>query len=333
MSAFWETGESNPRTVVQDAAPVDLRGVARRRVKRLAAESALRLLGPPRTWLTPPSLTGLCYHGVVRSTQEARKYYDPRLLTSRGFLSRQLELVSRWFDLIPASHATPAMHCGAVVTFDDAFVNILSNAVELLQHWRVPATTFVNDSTTGGDCLWHDVLGEAAPEPRAAQRRVCELKRAGRDEIEQAVAACGGRTAGPRGRYMSWDQLRGWMAAGFDVGGHTRHHYVITQLDDEELSAEVHGNRAAIARALGTPPVAFAFPNGDHDRRTRVAALDAGYSVAFEIQDQPGEPDAFSLPRRNICDAMCADEHGDFSAALFLAEITGILRRPAWSLP
>ena len=47
------------------------------------------------------------------------------------------------------------------------------------------------------------------------------------------------------------------------------------------IDREVAGSREALADILGQPPMAFAYPNGDHDGRSRRAVSRAGYAVAF----------------------------------------------------
>lgn len=329
--AFWTHRGTEPLSVVASAAPSGLRGAAKRRLKRLAAESALRVAGPPKAWTTPPPLAGLCFHHIVTSRAEATAYYDPWLLTSATYLDRQMELVSRWFNPVPAEPEAAATPCGAVVAFDDAFRSVAQHATPTLRRWRIPAVAFVNDSTTNGGCLWHDVIAATCPDNDAARRRVAELKNSDAEAVERAVEACGGRSAGPRDLYMSWDELRSWIDAGMSVGGHSSRHYILVHLDDDTLRDEIRTNRSIISRKLGVIPVAFAYPNGEHDGRVREAVRDAGYMAAFEIEDQDGPDGPFTLPRRNICDAMCTDERGRFSPALFLAEITGLLRGVQWS--
>ncbi len=297
----------------------------------MAAEAMLRLQGPPLSWARPPAVVGLAYHGVVQDRAEALSYYDPHLLTSTAFFDLQMELVSRWLRPTAAGDVRLSDACQAVVGFDDAFTIILRNAIPTLHRWRIPATTYVNDATTDGACLWHDVIGSACPSPTAAYHRVRELKGASVRQVEEAVAACGGRQRGPLDRYMSWDELRKWRAEGMEVGGHTTTHYILTYVDDETREQEVRGNRSAIARNLGVVPATFAYPNGDHDGPTRQAIKDAGYEFAYEVEGTGDGTDPLSLPRRNICDAMCTDEDGYFSPALFLAEITGMVPKPTRS--
>ena len=74
-------------------------------------------------------------------------------------------------------------------------------------------------------------------------------------------------------RPSEWSALVG---LGMRVGAHSVSHPRLTQLDDDDLRAEVEGSIDAVRR-LGEP-VAFAYPDGAYDERVVIAVRQAAVS-------------------------------------------------------
>jgi len=70
---------------------------------------------------------------------------------------------------------------------------------------------------------------------------------------------------------------------GFDVGGHTQTHPVLTELPATKLKAEIAGSRSDLAKRLGTPPEAFAYPYGKWNDAAAEAVRAAGFSSACTV--------------------------------------------------
>lgn len=99
------------------------------------------------------------------------------------------------------------------------------------------------------------------------------------------------------GLYMDWDGARRLRDAGFELGGHTVHHAILSKLDDAAVADEVRGVRQAVERALGPADTTFAYPFGrrwDYDERSRAAVRDAGYAHA--VTTHAGTNDASTDP-------------------------------------
>lgn len=79
---------------------------------------------------------------------------------------------------------------------------------------------------------------------------------------------------------LSAAQLRTMADAGMEIGGHTRSHRRLTELDDAVLQEEVAGCKADLARLMGFDIDTFAYPYGIHDERVVQAVRDAGYAAA-----------------------------------------------------
>jgi hypothetical protein len=83
---------------------------------------------------------------------------------------------------------------------------------------------------------------------------------------------------------MSWDQIRALRRAGMDVQSHTRHHRILQTLSPLDLSEELAGSRADLARELGELPRLIAYPNGNPiapSSPIRDALKKAGYVLGF----------------------------------------------------
>ncbi len=102
--------------------------------------------------------------------------------------------------------------------------------------------------------------------------------------------------------FMSWNDVRGLSAAGFELGSHTMTHPILSNISSEDLEWELRESRAAIELQTGVRCKALAYPNG----RTRdiadtvlAAATDAGYELAFTVSNQwcPRTRDALQLDR------------------------------------
>jgi peptidoglycan/xylan/chitin deacetylase (PgdA/CDA1 family) len=122
------------------------------------------------------------------------------------------------------------------------------------------------------------------------------------------------KTPGPTG--ISKAQVRGLIAAGWELGGHTMEHPRLPGLDAERLRYEIAGSKRMFERAFGVPVSSFCYPAGKYDDRVVAAVRKAGYSTATTVDQglaRPGDP---LLLRRIRID-------GDDTAAALRAKLAG----------
>jgi peptidoglycan/xylan/chitin deacetylase (PgdA/CDA1 family) len=108
-------------------------------------------------------------------------------------------------------------------------------------------------------------------------------------------------------------QVRGLIAAGWEVDSHTLTHPDLTTIGAAQLRRELVGSRAAIRRRFGQPADFFTYPAGRYDARVVAAVRAAGYRGALtedEGYGVPGEP--FVLKRVRV-------QYGESPAALLAA--------------
>jgi glycosyltransferase involved in cell wall biosynthesis/peptidoglycan/xylan/chitin deacetylase (PgdA/CDA1 family) len=153
-----------------------------------------------------------------------------------------------------------------LVTFDDCYTDLVSEAAPILRALAVPAIAFAVSGRLGRTNDWDRWLGAS------------ELS------------------------LLSAEEVKVLPTSGVEVGGHSRTHSYLGALPDAALHAEIRGC-ADDLRALGLPrPRFFSYPHGEHDRRVRAAVRDTGYLAAFTTS--PGRvgrrTDRYALPRVEI---------------------------------
>jgi len=125
---------------------------------------------------------------------------------------------------------------------------------------------------------------------------------------------------------MSWTELAGLAAGGWEIGSHTCSHPHLTQLDDGVLQTELVQSRRACEEMLQQPCRTIAYPYGDHDDRVVDATGAAGYSAACTLPVRFSAPAPLRYPRIGVY-------HEDDDAR-FKAKVSPLSRRlrgsPAW---
>jgi peptidoglycan/xylan/chitin deacetylase (PgdA/CDA1 family) len=102
--------------------------------------------------------------------------------------------------------------------------------------------------------------------------------------------------------YMSADQIKELVAAGWEVGSHSRSHRDLRKLDPAVQRAEVVEARKVLQKATGSPVLTFAYPFGLMNPSVADYAHFAGYIAAMGLgftSDQ-GKSNLFWLQRRDI---------------------------------
>jgi colanic acid/amylovoran biosynthesis glycosyltransferase len=226
-----------------------------------------------------------------------------------GTTPEALESIATTFARVAEPVAVSELSPGPVtgrrlaITLDDGFEDSAELAGPLLSRLGLPATFFVPP--------W-DIESGSAPWPDRAYARLLRLDRerlarlarrlapgrapsthldaahavvhglklldpARREQLIEALPAA----EGEEGRPMSWDQAKGPVAHGFEVGSHGQTHAVLTTLDDAGLAFELGESKRLIEERLSAPCTTFAYPDGRCDRRVMTAAAAAGYRTAF----------------------------------------------------
>lgn len=163
-------------------------------------------------------------------------------------------------------------------TFDDATRSQYTLGLPIAQELGIPGTLFV--VTEGAD---EATLAEA--EAKAEAEACAEAEAEASAEAEAKAKACAeahvdavadaeGVTAFVKDRwYMSWDEIRKFRDAGWEIGSHTNTHPHLSEHEETRIAQEMDTARARIEAEVGTGSVSFAPPYGDFNARTLEMAM------------------------------------------------------------
>ncbi len=81
--------------------------------------------------------------------------------------------------------------------------------------------------------------------------------------------------------WMSWSEVKELDASGFEIGGHSRTHPILTKItDDVMLDHEIREAKQVTEKELGHEIVSFAYPFGMENDQVLSAVTRAGYIIA-----------------------------------------------------
>ncbi len=135
------------------------------------------------------------------------------------------------------------------ITFDDAFVSVLENAVPVLKKYKLPAAFFVPTGNLGKTPLW--TLSDDC------------------SDSNETV--------------MNEQQIMELDKNGFDIFSHTVSHPVLTEIEFDMLMNELKDSKQALENILNHPVHAVSYPHGTYNSNVCKVAKKAGYKQAFTI--------------------------------------------------
>jgi GT2 family glycosyltransferase/peptidoglycan/xylan/chitin deacetylase (PgdA/CDA1 family) len=182
-------------------------------------------------------------------------------LASRGHRFVDLDLL-----LAALEGGAPLPEKATLVTFDDAYADLVPTAIEVLGERDIPAVVFAVSGQIGGTNEWDRHLGAATL------------------------------------RLLDAEGLRALCQAGIEIGSHTVNHPQLTKVPEEVVAAELRESADQIENAGLPRPRSLAYPHGEWTPDIAGAAAEAGYTAAFTIDHgrvRPGS-DRFALPRIEV---------------------------------
>jgi peptidoglycan/xylan/chitin deacetylase (PgdA/CDA1 family) len=229
---------------------IDTKAAIKRTVKGLLAISPVRSLHDDTRILT--------YHSVGSRDHEMN--VDP------GDFADQMDWLRDHVEVISLDQAARGIP-GVAITFDDGYLDNLTNAAPILCKHEIPATAFVVSGRLGM-VLDHDNGDEDA-------------------------------------RLLSEGELIELHDAGIDIGGHTVTHRRLSSLDATSKRGEIVKCKQSLESILSEPVRAFAYPFGtfrDYDSESSEMVREAGYQYA--VSNRYGfnlaTADRYTLRRINI---------------------------------
>jgi peptidoglycan/xylan/chitin deacetylase (PgdA/CDA1 family) len=201
-----------------------------------------RLVGRQR----PGHCTVLYYHAVPENR--------------RAQFEKHMDDLVRLVEPVPADRTWP-LSAGkhyAVVTFDDGYRNILTNALPLLKARRIPSTIFIVPGMLGRSPELHDTST---------------------DSVEDRMV-------------MSVEELQQISSDLVTVGSHSLTHPFLLQLTVKEARRELSESRRLLETMLQKPVRLFCFPYGAWSEEIVRLCHEAGYERVFTALPQWKQSDA-----------------------------------------
>jgi peptidoglycan/xylan/chitin deacetylase (PgdA/CDA1 family) len=149
------------------------------------------------------------------------------------------------------------------ITFDDGYQNNLTHALPALLKRGFSSTCYAVSGLLGKTNVWDENIGI-------------------------------GQTS-----LMNEAQIRLWVAAGQEVGSHTRLHIDLMANDDEKCYEEMALGKSELESVIGSPVRHFCYPYGRYEVRHQAFARDLGFVTATTTQRSRCHPeiDLLQLPR------------------------------------
>ncbi len=152
-----------------------------------------------------------------------------------------------------------------VITFDDGCRNVVENALPVLAQHRFRAIEFLVADRIGGENEWDSARG------------------------------------GAREPLMDAAQVRQWLAAGHEIGSHSRTHPKLPELDMLAAREQIVSSKKRLEDLFGVEVRHFSYPHGSWNEQVAAIVQEAGYRSActteFGVNDERTNP--FALKRIN----------------------------------
>ena len=225
----------------------------------------------------PGTLRILMYHRVAETMET-----DILAVTPFAFAQQMRWLREEGWSVLSLLEALRRLESGtlppkaAAITFDDGYRDNYDEAAPVLAGMHFPATVFPVTAF---------VLEEA--EHRRYRGRV------------------------PKVPYLTVEQIRQMKRAGFDFGGHTHTHPLLSTISGEAAQEEILRAKKLLEEWTGEKSTLFAYPNGIYGKE-HFRILDAlGYEAALTVRPGANRPGTyrFALLRTEVSGR---DSLGDF---------------------
>jgi peptidoglycan/xylan/chitin deacetylase (PgdA/CDA1 family) len=288
----------------------------------------------PFRWLSPAGpdarLSIFIFHRVLEREDPLRAG-EP----DASRFERIVQFIATHFHVLNVSDAAACLLAGklpaaaACITFDDGYADNLTIAAPILKRCGVTATVFVSTAYSDGDRMWNDTViesvrsvpsgeldwrdvglglhtvSDAGSRRAAVQAALSKLKYM---EIGERSATCReiARRCGlaqQSALMLTRRQILEWRELGFEVGGHTMRHPILSRMNEKDAFAEIEGGRSQLKEWMGEAPSAFAYPNGvpgrDYGMRDVALVKRAGYACAVSTARGAATRlnDPYQLPR------------------------------------
>ena len=190
----------------------------------------------------------LVYHQIALAPKKGASFRG--LYVSPSAFARQMALLKMLgYTGLSMSDLQPYLlgeKAGKVfgITFDDGYLNNLTDAMPVLQKHGFSSTCFVVDGLLGTTNSW---------------------------DLEKGIAQT---------PLMSPQQLKQWQAGGQEVGAHTQDHVNLLNINEIDAWKQIAKSKTTLQTLLNKPVNHFCYPYGKFDERHSTMAKQASYETA-----------------------------------------------------
>jgi peptidoglycan/xylan/chitin deacetylase (PgdA/CDA1 family) len=263
------------------------------------------------------------------------------------------------YHVLPLPELAAALQRGDVpensvaITLDDGYLDALTHAAPILEHFGLPATFFIISSTLdeASEFWWealervfaHDRLpenldtalpdGVASMPTRAPQEQHAAFDAVRRtfytltlEQQRERVAALlrwaglPPADASRQIRPMTPEEIRALdRMPGMEIGAHTEHHLLLPAQSTATKRSEIALGKQRLEALLGHEVHSLSYPHGAFDEESVRLTGEAGFTVAVTTGNQPAWPNSHPLvlPR---CAVQAGDDLGARLQALFATQ-------------
>lgn len=237
-----------------------------------------------------PGVLVLCYHGIRPDDLSAGSMPFEELHVRASEFESHCRLLKEnchpisaetWRQAINGQRPLPERP--VLVTFDDGYSSVYTQAYPILQKYELPAVVLIcSDPVEQRQMFWYDSLA----------------RKAGEAEVEKAK----------RLNYDDWHSQRNdWLrvvpdddpcapltieqvkelatSPRIEIGAHTAIHQILSRANFEQQRAEIVRGKSMLESWINRPVSAFAYPNGqpveDYTPETVEVVKEAGFDLAF----------------------------------------------------
>lgn len=252
-------------------------------------------------WGAGGGLRVLAYHGIPDPEQFRRQM----CLLAKRYVPVTLDDVERAY-----SDGVRLPDHAAWVTFDDGHPDVVDVGRKILGQLGIRATMFVCPGVLNtDDPYWWQLVEEALARnlPVMVHGRIWRdaavityLKSLPDDERRHVVEGVKGQLVTVTGRMpargqLTTDDLWSWVSDGHSVGNHTWDHPCLDRCSEETQTAQITKAHDWLAAELSSPPIAFAYPNGNWTAHGEETLRALGYRLGLLFDHRLARPSTPSL--------------------------------------
>jgi protein-tyrosine-phosphatase/peptidoglycan/xylan/chitin deacetylase (PgdA/CDA1 family) len=169
----------------------------------------------------------VAFHSITKSRSDGALRCSVKDFESFcAFFSKYMDVVSLT-DMVGHLETQADLKGQLAITFDDGYADNEELALPILKKWNLTATFYVASG----------LIGSQQQTPWDSKANV-------------------------RSRWMSWQQVRGLISSGNEIGAHTVSHADLATLSREQVEAQLRQCRDTIRAKLACDPQHFAIPFG-----------------------------------------------------------------------